>query len=158
MRNYVPGALYVVMHFFFAYWPAFLCCPRVFSRALGCGARRGPANTNGASRVPAVLRGACSGSSKSRELVNNHGIAFRRARANQTHGNPQAVFLFLVCFAFCCCVELSATSTKPALKTLYTLTQPRYNSSRAICFSLCDSHERCFCLCVCVPSKGHSKQ
>ena len=38
--------------------------------------------------VPAGLRGACSGSSKSRNLANSHGIAFRPARASQDNGEP----------------------------------------------------------------------
>ena len=35
------------------------------------------------------VRGTCSGGSKSRTLANNHGIAFRPARANQAHANPK---------------------------------------------------------------------
>ena len=35
------------------------------------------------------VRGTCSGGSKSRTLANNHGIAFRPARANQAHANPE---------------------------------------------------------------------
>ena len=31
----------------------------------------------------------CSGGSKSRKLINNHGIAFRPAVANQAHANPK---------------------------------------------------------------------
>ena len=42
--------------------------------------------------VLAGLRGAFSGRSKSRNVERNQGIAFRRARANQTHGNPQKLF------------------------------------------------------------------
>ena len=38
--------------------------------------------------VQAGLRGACSGRSKLRNLASNHGIAFRRAIANQAHGKP----------------------------------------------------------------------
>ena len=34
------------------------------------------------------LRGPCCGNSKWPELVSNHGIACRRARANQLHANP----------------------------------------------------------------------
>ena len=37
----------------------------------------------------ADVRGTCSGGSKSRKLVNNHGIAFRPASANQAHANPK---------------------------------------------------------------------
>ena len=41
--------------------------------------------------APARLRGA-SRCSKSQNLASNHGIAFRPARANQAHRNPQSVF------------------------------------------------------------------
>ena len=37
----------------------------------------------------AKVRGTCSGGSKSRKRANNHGIAFRSARANQAHANPK---------------------------------------------------------------------
>ena len=35
------------------------------------------------------VRGTCSGVSKPRKLVNNHGIDFRPARANQAPANPK---------------------------------------------------------------------
>ena len=38
--------------------------------------------------VPAGLRGACSGRPKSRNVLSNHGIAFRPARTNQAHATP----------------------------------------------------------------------
>ena len=38
--------------------------------------------------VPAGLHGACSGDSRSRNLGNNHGEAFRALRAIQAHVNP----------------------------------------------------------------------
>ena len=50
---------------------------------------------------PDGLRGACSGRSKSRELASNYGIAFRRARANQAHGNPKMSFFVLGSAAVC---------------------------------------------------------
>ena len=38
----------------------------------------------------AKVRGTCSEGSKSqKKLVNNHGIVFRPARANQAHANPK---------------------------------------------------------------------
>ena len=37
----------------------------------------------------AKVRGTCSGGLKSRKLVNNLGIAFRPARANQAYANPK---------------------------------------------------------------------
>ena len=80
-------------------------------------------------RVPAGLRGACSGRSKSLNVATNHGAAFRRARADQAYGNPQRVF-FLSCALLVLCTRICYVyHTSP--QTLYTLTQPRCNSSRA---------------------------
>ena len=45
--------------------------------------------------VPAGLRGACSGRSKSRNLASNDGIALRPARANQARANPHNVIFFV---------------------------------------------------------------
>ena len=73
----------------------------------------------------AEIRGACSEGSKSRTLVNNHGIAFRLARANHAHANPknkaqfppQVILSFSgspphVIFSFfvsgCCCYDTTA--------------------------------------------------
>ena len=53
----------------------------------------------------------------------------------------------------------SAAVYPPALKALYALTQPRYDSSRALSFSFCDSHEWCCCLGVgrCATQGSYSK-
>ena len=76
---------------FFQHVHAFLRCPWVFSRALGCKARRGARlYTTAQVWVPGRLRGACSGRSKSRNLASNHGVAFRRAKAEQDNGKPTA--------------------------------------------------------------------
>ena len=62
----------------------------------------------------AKVRGTCSEGSKSRNVVNNHGIAFRPARANQAHENPKnkAQFAPHVIFSFfvlgCCCYGTTA--------------------------------------------------
>ena len=60
----------------------FLRRPWVFSRVLGCGARRGPRMyTTAQVWVPCGHRGAYSGRSKSRNLASHHGVAFRGASA-----------------------------------------------------------------------------
>ena len=54
--------------------------------------------------IPAGLRGACSGRSKSRNLASNRGIAFRPARANPVYATPKIFFVgFTFCISFCCC-------------------------------------------------------
>ena len=56
---------------------AFLLRPRVFPRALGCGACEGPGlYTTAQAWVLAGLRGACSGRSKSRELASKSRDCF----------------------------------------------------------------------------------
>ena len=70
---------------------AFLRRPYIFSRTLCWGARRGPACTprrNYKVWAPGGLCGACSGRSKSQNLLSNHGVAFREARAEQDNGKP----------------------------------------------------------------------
>ena len=94
--------------------------------------------------APTGLRGACSGHSKLRNLASNHGTAFRRVTANQAHRNPHNMYIFRFS-------PLSAAvSEGPQQPSMAR--QPRYNS-RALRFSLCDSHsryshERSFCMCV----------
>ena len=100
-------------------WRSFLFRPRVLPRAPGCEARRGGCvYTTAKVWVSAGIRGACSGRSKSRILVSNHGIDFRRARANQVHGTPPKCFVSVLFFALCClCTIISATrGTIPPLK------------------------------------------
>ena len=89
-----------------------LFCTPLFSSGRGSFLALSAAGHAGGPRVltapvwaPAGLRGACSGRSKSRELESNHGIAFRRARASQAHGNAQYIYLvyFLVDTSLCCC-------------------------------------------------------
>ena len=47
--------------------------------------------------VPAGLRGACPGRSKSRDLAINQGIAFRGARAEQYNGKPVSAIVLRCC-------------------------------------------------------------
>ena len=77
------------------------------------------------------VRGTCSRGSKSRNLANNHGIAFRPPRANKAHANPQN--------------QSSISATGNILFFRLWLLLLRYNS-RDSSFSLYDSDERCFCV------------
>ena len=88
---YVTVLLYVPMCVFFLHLHAFLRRPWVLSRGLGCGARLYTAQI----WVPGGLRGACCGSSKSRNLTINHGVAFRGARAEQGNGKPTRQLFFV---------------------------------------------------------------
>ena len=89
-------------YIYFEKYPAyttFLFPPRAFSRALWLrGTQGGRLYTTVQVFVPAGLRGACSGRSKSRDLASNHGIAFRRPRAYQAHGNPEKLCVFVCIF------------------------------------------------------------
>ena len=77
---------------FFPSIETFLFRLPVLSRALGCGARRGPACIPRC-KCGSRPSGACSRRSKSRNLARNHGVALRPARANQAHTNPETSFL-----------------------------------------------------------------
>ena len=102
--------------FFYFFRNAFtlLLRPHVFSRAFGCGALRRLACTprRKCGSRPG-LRSACCGRSKSLNLAENGGEAFRSARAKQVHGNhkfPIVHFVFYHCGCF--------SSTTAALKRL----------------------------------------
>ena len=86
----LKAIMYIHVHMKRAFVPsrsAFLPRSRVFSRALGCGARRGAACTpRHKCGVPAGLRGVCSGRSKSHNLASNHRVAFRLAERRMTVG------------------------------------------------------------------------
>ena len=73
------------------FWTSFflLFRPGVFSLALGYGACRIPCEHWVQVWALAKVSGTFSGGSKSRKLVDNHGITFRPARANQAHANPK---------------------------------------------------------------------
>ena len=75
--------------FFFFNNCTFFSGARGSSRALGCGARRGPACTprrKFGSRAGSVARSL--GVLQSRNLASNHGVALRGARAEQDNGKP----------------------------------------------------------------------
>ena len=100
--------------------------------------------------VPGGLRGACSGHSKSRNLARKHGIAFRRARADQAHGKPP------ICHILFCDLLLLCTSICQKYRT--SLTQARFSSSLASSFSCATSLIRA-CTCVSLtqgPYSSHS--
>ena len=92
----------------------FLFWPLVFSRALGCGARRGGVCTHGASLGPWPCSvGGYSGCQKSFDLTSNDGVAFRLAeprRTTETHN----VFILL-----CCCCITSASHRASSSQVLY---------------------------------------
>ena len=77
------------VYIFLEHLHSFLRRPWVFSCALGCGARRGPACTPRRkfwSRPGSVARAV---GVQSREiLASNHGVAFRGAKAEQDNGKP----------------------------------------------------------------------
>ena len=117
--------------------------PRVFSRALGRGAHRTPACTprcKCGTRPGSVARAL--GLQMSRNLASNHGIAFRQARAPPGPCQPQKCHVFSFFF-----------SPSPLLFLKYHGYRQRLGSHGTTTaalpsFSLCDSHERCFCLWV----------
>ena len=69
--------------------------------------------THGASLPPpVVLRGACSGCSKSLELASNHGIAFRLAEPPRSIETPQFNIYGLLLLYYACtapCPKLSSS-------------------------------------------------
>lgn len=120
----------------------FLFWPPVVSRAVGCGARKGP-------RVQYVrhMFGPRPGF-----VVRALGVP-RRAElalfARSISGEPESKSVpwkppncLLFYFALCCCVSVSVTSTYTSLRMLDALTQPLYNNSPASTFPLCDTRER----------------
>ena len=90
--------------------------------------------------VPAGLRGAYSGRSKSRNLASNHGITFRPARANRANAKPRKRHFFI--FDLSLLLFWKYHSTRPSKAR-----QPRH-SNRASSVSLCDNHKRCLCVSV----------
>ena len=89
---------------------------RVFSRTLGCGARRRLACTPRRKRESRPGSVACDlGVQKSRNLTNNRGEGFRRARAKQVHGNPELPH-FSVPIFFTAAASRCLSSTAPALE------------------------------------------
>ena len=85
----------------------------LFSRTRLRGTQGGRLYTTAQVCVPAGLRGVCSGCSKSRNLANNHGLAFRGARAEHDNGKST-------------CQLFRSNSVKALYHTLW---QPYYTSS-----------------------------
>ena len=87
---------------FFAHRIPFLFRPRVFSRALGCGARRGPAWYTGrkfGARPGSVARARGVQSRESWQVIT--GSLSVEPEPNQAHEDPQAGLFFLL--HLCCC-------------------------------------------------------
>ena len=124
---YVPNALFLHMDSIF-------CSGRGSFLALSAAGLAGEAPVH-YTRIWASVR------SVARDLASSHGIAFRRARATQAHENPNVIYLYIYIHVFTS-LFLKYHSSR---QRLYR--QQRYNS-RASSFSLCDSHERCCCVCV----------
>ena len=133
--------VYMYQMHFFIHGPPFLFRPRVFPRALSCGARRGAACTLGACFRSGWAPWRVPGRSKSLVLASNHGIAFRPAEPSKAMETPSHVFVSAQL------LYLLQVPHQPS--NVYTSTQPRYNSSHASSFSLCDNHEMIMRVCVC---------
>ena len=74
----------------------FLPAAGFFSRSRLRGTQGGRLYTTAQVWVPTGFLGACSGRSKSPNLASNRGIAFRPARAHQTHANPEKRHFFFI--------------------------------------------------------------
>ena len=120
---------------------AFLRHPWVFSRALGCGARRGAAwYTTAQVWVPGGLRGACSGRSKSRNLASSRGVALRGARAEQDNGKPIYIAVLLHC---CKALYFAATVQQQShIKFVWTTTMRVWTLHMRVC-SVCAMIRAC---------------
>ena len=125
-----------VFIFFFPHRHAFLFWLRVVSRALGCGARRGPACTLGARLGPGrgpwrvIWASKVAGpGSFSRDRVPHR-------RAVQDQRNPTISAIRSAAAA--------AVSHRPSSsQALYFCGKPRYNSSRTSSSCRCDGRRRC---------------
>ena len=84
------------MHFFSGMLHFFLPAAGFFSRSRLRGTQGGRLYTTAQVWVPTGFLGACSGRSKSPNLASNRGIAFRPARAHQTHANPEKRHFFFI--------------------------------------------------------------
>ena len=74
-----------------------------------------------------------SGRSKSLDLASNHGITSRLTKPSKV---METLIFFSLFLSLCCCIS-HKYHTSP--QNVYALMQPRYSSSRASSFSLCDS-------------------
>ena len=132
------GALYNRQMYQMRFFCTFACParrPGVVSRAMSCGPRRGGrVFTLAHVCVPAGLHGARSGRSKSRDLATNHGsLSAETDPTRPVETRPKKYNVFVAS-------PLSAAVSE-APKQPSKATQPRHTS-------LCDSHERCFCVGV----------
>ena len=100
----------------------------LFSRSRPWGTQRARVCASAQVWVPAELRGTCSGRSKSRNLADNRGEAFRPARAKQSHGNPDCHVSFFF--------NSSESCLPPFLKYRSRPQKARHNN-RALNVSLC---------------------
>ena len=131
---------------FFSHIGPFFPSGRGSFSSLGCGAR-GSRVLTGKVWVPAVLRGSCSGRSKSLELASNHGTAFRRAKLRKTmKTTPYKVSARLLLYGIMS-VSHRATSSQALYLVAATIQQQQHMKLA----SFCDDHGLCICVCVFVP-------
>ena len=127
--------------FFVPEYKTFLFRPRVFSRALGCGARRGPACVQWCKcgfRPGSVARALGVQSREIWQVI----AGLRSDQLEPTRSmQPPKYFLLVLHFA-----SLSA-AVREVPQQLLKARQPRSNS-RDSSFFLGDSHEQCMCMCV----------
>ena len=93
------GLTYITMYqcVFFSTFVGFSPAPEdLSSRSRLRGTQGGRLYTTAQVWVPTGFLGACSGRSKSPNLASNRGIAFRPARAHQTHANPEKRHFFFI--------------------------------------------------------------
>ena len=141
----------------FPEYETFYFRPRVFSRALGCGARRGPTCTRCkcGSRPGSVARAL---DLQSREIWQLTRGSLSDELDDQAHRNVQNVISCLLVLRSAAVYQyLLQVPHQPSHAIYFDLTQPRYNSSIRIpgsssSFSLCDRLNHASA-CVCVSSK-----
>ena len=145
------------MHLFFCeHLHAILRRPSVFSRALGCGARRGPACTRRRRRSRPGSVAHALGVHSRRNLASDRGIAFRPAGDNQAHANIQNVILFIFT-ALCCCFPSTTAASRLRL--------PRYKSrASSLCSFVTATYGVSACgfvslhVCACVIAGSYSSR
>ena len=121
-------------------WPARPAAGR-FSRSRLRGTQGGRVYTTAQFWVPAGLRGSRSGLSKSRDLTSTHRIASAELEPTRPMETCKHNIVFILHLSLLLFSEPSQQPSKA------TRRQPRCNS-HVSSLSLCDSHERCFCMCV----------
>ena len=113
-----------------------------FSRSQLPGTQGAPVYLTAQAWVPGGFSIARALSVQSRDLASNCGEVFRPARAKHVYINPE--LLTCPCFHHRCSLVLVL---KYRSKQHSKARKLRYHS-RASSFSLCDSHERCCCVCT----------